>query len=138
MENDDEFILALAMSLEPELSTSTQPESQKIEQLMKVSQNIVEAKYQQKKDNEKCKMVVMVRKDLKMGVGKVAAQVSHASLGLYKELVKQQDQTLLKRWEKEGEATIVVSVDNEQEMTTLAAKAAQNGLGSYSNNPRFK
>ena len=68
MENDDEFILALAMSLEPELSTSTQPESQKIEQLMKVSQNIVEAKYQQKKDNEKCKMVVMVRKDLKMGV----------------------------------------------------------------------
>ena len=34
-------------------------------------------------DTERTKLVCLVRRDLGMGVGKVAAQVSHASLGAY-------------------------------------------------------
>lgn len=33
-------------------------------------------------------MVLLVRTDLKMGAGKVAAQVGHATLGAYKRAVK--------------------------------------------------
>jgi PTH2 family peptidyl-tRNA hydrolase len=32
-------------------------------------------------------MVFLVRMDLKMGLGKMAAQVGHATLGAYKQLV---------------------------------------------------
>ncbi|MCD7465769.1 hypothetical protein HAX54_001878, partial [Datura stramonium] len=35
---------------------------------------------------EDFKMVLVVRNDLKMGKGKIAAQCSHATLGLYKKL----------------------------------------------------
>lgn len=39
-------------------------------------------------DNRRFKMVCVVRMDLKMGIGKIAAQTGHAVLGAYKQLEK--------------------------------------------------
>ena len=33
------------------------------------------------------KMVFLVRQDLKMGAGKIAAQVAHAAIGLYDDII---------------------------------------------------
>ncbi|PIK56816.1 putative peptidyl-tRNA hydrolase 2, mitochondrial [Apostichopus japonicus] len=40
------------------------------------------------------KMVLVVRQDLKMGKGKVAAQCSHAAVGCYKRAVSEKPDTL--------------------------------------------
>ncbi|XWS42873.1 hypothetical protein CRYUN_Cryun16bG0051700 [Craigia yunnanensis] len=47
---------------------------------------------------EDFKMVLVVRNDLKMGKGKIAAQCSHATLGLYKKLLHRAPKAL-DRWE---------------------------------------
>lgn len=74
------------------------------------------------------KMIVMVRKDLKMSTGKIAAQVAHAAVGLYKKMVAQQLVYSLEAWQKEGEPTIVVSVPDDKEMGLLELKAKDSGL----------
>lgn len=50
------------------------------------------------------KMVFVVNSSLKMGVGKIAAQVAHASLGLYKMMVENQQRfgEMLLTWEQLG------------------------------------
>lgn len=45
-----------------------------------------------------CKLVLVVRNDLKMGKGKVAAQCSHASVIAYRQLQKKDPDTL-RMWE---------------------------------------
>ena len=39
------------------------------------------------KDSDDLKMVFLVRQDLKMKAGKIAAQVAHAALGLYDDII---------------------------------------------------
>ncbi|MBR9681259.1 MAG: peptidyl-tRNA hydrolase [Candidatus Altiarchaeota archaeon] len=56
------------------------------------------------------KQVILVRKDLGMGKGKIAAQACHASLGAFRKAVKRTPE-VVKRWEQGGEAKIVVKVD---------------------------
>ncbi|XP_075496215.1 uncharacterized protein LOC142533357 isoform X3 [Primulina tabacum] len=51
---------------------------------------------------EDFKMVLVVRNDLKMGKGKIAAQCSHATLGLYKRLLNRAPKSL-NRWEMCGQ-----------------------------------
>ena len=58
------------------------------------------------------KMVFFVRRDLKMGKGKIGSQCAHASIGLYKKLLRRQN-NLLNDWEKSGSKKIVLKVDNE-------------------------
>ena len=50
------------------------------------------------------KMVFVINSQLKMGVGKVAAQVGHASVGLYKLLASNQQKNgeMLLQWEQFG------------------------------------
>jgi PTH2 family peptidyl-tRNA hydrolase len=57
-------------------------------------------------------MYFFVRKDLKMQKGKIASQCAHASIGLYKKLLKNKN-NLLNDWEKSGSKKIVLKVDNE-------------------------
>ena len=61
------------------------------------------------------KMILVVRMDLQMGIGKIAAQCCHASLYLYRrvknEFVHSQ---LVQNWEENGEPTIVVQCPNEE------------------------
>ncbi|MBR9680837.1 MAG: peptidyl-tRNA hydrolase [Candidatus Altiarchaeota archaeon] len=61
------------------------------------------------------KQVIIVRNDLKMGKGKIAAQACHASLGVYKK-VKKQDKKLIGVWETFGEKKVVLSANLEELM----------------------
>ena len=58
------------------------------------------------------KMVFFVRRDLKMGKGKIGSQCAHASIGLYKKLLRRKN-NLLNDWEQSGSKKIVLKVDNE-------------------------
>ena len=74
------------------------------------------------------KMVIVVRKDLKMSIGKTSAQVAHAALGAYKlSLSKHCDKVT--NWENlSGQAKIVLGVENEKELFDIKDKADKNGL----------
>ncbi len=76
------------------------------------------------------KMVFLVRGDLKMGVGKIAAQVGHATLGAY-QLAKKMVPLKVTRWEEEGCAKIVLKVKDEAELLTIAKNAQKDGLPVY-------
>ena len=49
-------------------------------------------------------MVFVVNDSLKMGVGKIGAQIGHASIGLYRELVelKTKIASMLEQWGEDG------------------------------------
>jgi peptidyl-tRNA hydrolase, PTH2 family len=68
------------------------------------------------------KQVIVTRSDLKLGKGKLAAHVAHASLEAYKK-AKAKDQDIVDEWESEGQKKIVVKVENEHEMVLLFEKA---------------
>uniref|UniRef100_A0A1J3DCK7 peptidyl-tRNA hydrolase n=1 Tax=Noccaea caerulescens TaxID=107243 RepID=A0A1J3DCK7_NOCCA len=70
----------------------------------------------------KFKMVLVVRNDLKMGKGKIAAQCSHATLGLYKKLLQRAPKAL-NRWENCAQPKVVVKIESEEEMLVLQGKA---------------
>ena len=73
---------------------------------------------------EKFKMVFVVNNALKMGVGKIAAQVGHATLGLYRFLQGQADQTEgLKDWEDKGSKKVVLSGENAEQLLELKRRA---------------
>ena len=76
------------------------------------------------------KAVCLVRRDLGMGAGKVAAQVAHAALGVYR-LATERCPDVLGHWVGDGEAIIVLGVDSVAEMKTLLATAAAHGLCTY-------
>lgn len=71
---------------------------------------------------EDYKMVLVVRNDLKMGKGKIAAQCSHATLGLYKKLMNRATKSL-KRWEMCGQVKVVVKVESEDDMLIFQERA---------------
>nr|CAH0104417.1 unnamed protein product [Daphnia galeata] len=73
------------------------------------------------------KLVLVVRNDLKMGKGKIAAQCSHAAVAAYKQ-VKQKDYEVLKKWENLGQPKVVVKVDSEEEFLSIAEISRNNGL----------
>jgi len=72
----------------------------------------------------------MVRADLKMGVGKIAAQVGHAVLGVYQLALKKSHHKVT-RWEETGCAKIVLKVKDEAEMLAIAKNAEKDGLPIY-------
>lgn len=76
------------------------------------------------------KAVCLVRRDLGMGAGKVAAQVAHAALGVYR-LAAERSPGMLEHWVGDGEAIIVLGVDSVAELKTLLSKAAAQGLCTY-------
>nr|XP_018903663.1 PREDICTED: peptidyl-tRNA hydrolase 2, mitochondrial-like [Bemisia tabaci] len=69
------------------------------------------------------KMALVVRKDLKMGKGKVAAQCSHAAVGAFKEILKDPD--ALNLWEARGQAKIVVETNSEESLLELAQQCKE-------------
>ena len=66
-----------------------------------------------------CKMVLVVRTDLKMGKGKAAAQCSHAAVGVYKS-AKKSSPDALRSWERMGQPKIVTKVDTEEQLLQVA------------------
>lgn len=79
------------------------------------------------------KMVFIVNAELNMGVGKTAAQVAHAALGLHRTLLDdpQKFGQMLMSWEQFGETKIVTKGDNVAQLMTLAEKASSLGLPHY-------
>jgi PTH2 family peptidyl-tRNA hydrolase len=58
------------------------------------------------------KQVIILRGDLPMSRGKIAAQACHGSLGAYKKA----DELSIKKWERESGKKVVVKVKNEEEL----------------------
>ena len=65
-----------------------------------------------------CKMVIIVRNDLGMSTGKIASQVGHAVLGLYK-IASVESPENVAQWEIISWPKIVLQVDNEEQMDEL-------------------
>jgi PTH2 family peptidyl-tRNA hydrolase len=82
------------------------------------------------------KMVVVVRKDLKMRTGKLAAQVGHAVIKfLLEKNTSPTNDTITVHlspneieWLQTGMTKIVVSVDSEEELTALMESANSAGV----------
>lgn len=77
---------------------------------------------------ERYKLVFLVRTDLGMTPGKIAAQVGHASIGAY----KQSTVPILDKWEDSGQAKIVLQVDSLDQLRTLEQCAKAIGIQTYS------
>ncbi|XP_043910466.1 peptidyl-tRNA hydrolase 2, mitochondrial [Protopterus annectens] len=73
------------------------------------------------------KMVLVVRNDLKMGKGKVAAQCSHAAVSAYRQVQKRNPE-LLKQWEYCGQPKVVLKALDENTLIELLAFAKEQGL----------
>ena len=113
---NEQIILAISM-----LPVQYQSDSQRIiECIMTMSgDSIEEERYTSAADAYK--MVLLVRKDLKMGVGKIAAQCCHAAVGACRQNVYQD-------WMNQGEAKIVLSVKNLTELKKYCDLAREAGL----------
>lgn len=79
---------------------------------------------------EDFKMVLVVRNDLKMGKGKIAAQCSHATLGLYKKLSRRAPKAL-HRWEMCGQVKVVLKSESEQDLLLLQERAKSLNLSTH-------
>lgn len=85
---------------------------------------------------EECKLVLVVRTDLGMTKGKIAAQCGHATLACYKQLSRaaakngpaSTEARLLQRWERHGQAKVAVQVKGVEEMDLLLGKAQSLGV----------
>lgn len=64
------------------------------------------------------KQVIIIRKDLKLGTGKIASQVAHAAIGSMNKLL-QTNPEIVKRWEREGSKKVVLKVKDLNELKTI-------------------
>ncbi|CAG9330324.1 unnamed protein product [Blepharisma stoltei] len=76
---------------------------------------------------ERYKMVIIVRTDLGMSIGKVAAQVGHAVIGAYEE----SEEETLDKWDDCGSPKVVLKVPNLPKMLEIEEKAKASGLVTY-------
>ena len=73
------------------------------------------------------KQAIVVRADLKMGKGKVAAQVAHASLSAAEECRAKRPRWF-EDWKEEGQAKIVLKAESEGMLRDLLQKSKSSGL----------
>ncbi|KAI9833395.1 MAG: hypothetical protein M1826_007493 [Phylliscum demangeonii] len=82
-------------------------------------------------DDEEHKLVLVVRTDLGMSRGKIAAQCGHATLACYKAMLGShsgRDRARLERWERQGQTKIAVRAQTEEELVRLQRVAARLGV----------
>lgn len=68
------------------------------------------------------KQVIVVRKDLKLSRGKLAAQASHASVSSALKVMKS-NKKIFNKWLGQGQKKIVLYVKNTRELNKLCRKA---------------
>jgi peptidyl-tRNA hydrolase, PTH2 family len=73
------------------------------------------------------KQAMVVRTDLGMGKGKIAAQVAHASLSAA-EAAQQKKGGWYRAWKEEGQAKVVLKVGSESDLDDIFRKAKRAGL----------
>jgi PTH2 family peptidyl-tRNA hydrolase len=70
------------------------------------------------------KQAIIIRKDLKMGKGKIAAQAAHASIGAFLKARKADRE----EWLDEGMKKVVLRVDNLKELKGIHKLAKSNKI----------
>ena len=70
------------------------------------------------------KQVIIVRRDINMGTGKIAAQVAHAAV-MGAEKVKTLRREWFKAWLAAGQAKVVVKVKDIEELMTVRKRAEE-------------
>jgi len=73
------------------------------------------------------KQIMIVRTDLKMGKGKIAAQCCHGAIGAY----KKSPSNKIKKWENEAYAKVVLKVKTLEELNELKNLADKKGIANY-------
>ena len=73
------------------------------------------------------KQVMIVRTDLKMRKGKIAAQCCHGAIGAYKKSPADK----IRKWENEAYAKVVLKVQTLGELTALKKLADEKGIANY-------
>ena len=79
-------------------------------------------------DSDDLKMVFLVRQDLKMGAGKIAAQVAHAAIGLYDDIFEGENiyqKNALDYWFNLGQKKVVLKADNLNIMLEVVKKCKE-------------
>lgn len=74
------------------------------------------------------KMVFLVREDLKLGAGKIAAQVAHAAVSLYDDITQEGTsyyQQALDHWNEYGAKKIVLKAKNLDELKMVRKKCRE-------------
>ncbi|MDD2410866.1 MAG: peptidyl-tRNA hydrolase Pth2 [Candidatus Methanomethylophilaceae archaeon] len=79
------------------------------------------------RDPDDRKLVVLVRNDLKMTKGKIAAQVAHAAVNCAF-ASKKKDAVNFNAWYDSGQAKVVLRVDSERELFEFKAVAEALGI----------
>ena len=74
--------------------------------------------------NYNLKQVILVRSDLQLPKGKLAAQCAHASV----EATLKSDTALVREWRAQGMAKIVLKVENEKELIAYFQQAKDDDL----------
>lgn len=74
--------------------------------------------------SEEYKQAIIIRKDLKLPIGKACAQSSHASV----EAVLRSDKDIVKKWHLEGMKKVVLKVADEKELLIYNQIAKDAGL----------
>ena len=73
------------------------------------------------------KQVMIVRTDLKMRKGKIAAQCCHGAIGAYKKSPADK----IRKWENEAYAKVVCKVQSLDELIQLKKLAEQKNISNY-------
>ncbi|XP_038217549.1 peptidyl-tRNA hydrolase 2, mitochondrial-like [Zerene cesonia] len=73
------------------------------------------------------KLVLVVRTDLGMSKGKIAAQCGHAAVGAFEKALKA-DPEGLKCWQMTGQAKVAVKTDSVDDMKQIADNAKKMGI----------
>jgi len=70
------------------------------------------------------KQVILVRQDLKLPKGKLAAQCSHASV----ECIFKTNKEITQKWKTEGGKKVILKVEDEKELLKYKNEAESNNL----------
>lgn len=81
------------------------------------------------------KLVLLVRLDLRMRTGKIAAQVAHAAVGTVISIQRlpatHQHSTYMRQWLSQGQAKVALGIPNESAMMELQQRATEAGLHTF-------
>jgi len=91
---------------------------------------VSDAQMEQEGLYEEYKMVFVVNGALPMGIGKIAAQVGHAAVDLYRLLISSQEKFggAVLQWNENGSKKVALRSESVDEMNELAQKAEKLGL----------
>ena len=76
------------------------------------------------------KMIFLIRTDLKMSKGKIAAQCSHAAINMYKDLLKNNNQ-MVEDWENTGTKKITLKFQNAKQFALDKLKEELNRVKQF-------